>query len=559
MKKALLIIFAILAFTPAWAGKKKGVKHGGALPASIRNFPSGTIDEYHFRPGDVVVRGCVKRTAHGKIGSLLFSGRNLFTNDPFAENVAVDSTGHFCSTIRIPHSQFLFVDRYARAFAAVGDTLDITIDEQMGDGNALIADGTGATGEVNRLWPTLRRQFISGKIKRRPWTGMDRQVMLDWKKEQLEELRTVALAVDADTIALLSGCSPFAKDVLKSSLLACIPEQIGEAFNLYKSHASDEYGYISPEKRIAETEIWDFLTPAESYLLDNPCILLAADAVYLVNQLEFGPLQDYLYPADELMPECDDSEPDYMALYKIHFALPATYDRESHRRMLACRQDTLMSVADYYRMATDSIHGRFGFRNNFMMQVCLMHCALCDREELAGEGYAHQVLERFAASTSLIDNKLVAYHGTDAYSRFIAQQAARTQVASLSPEGDAIFDRLIEKYRGNILVIDFWGISCGPCRAGMLEQREDVEYFRGQPVRFLYICNEKDSPREQAEDFLQKNNICGEHIFVTADEWNHLSQKFQFVGIPFHVVVDKYGNITKMSPGRYIIEKLLKE
>ena len=46
---------------------------------------------------------------------------------------------------------------------------------------------------------------------------------------------------------------------------------------------------------------------------------------------------------------------------------------------------------------------------------------------------------------------------------------------------------------------------------------------------------------------MTENNIKGEHIYITHDEWNLLSAKFQFAGPPFSTGVDKDGNIVPVS------------
>lgn len=564
VKRVLLVLFAALTMVPGWARKKQVTKKVKSLPVAIRNFPSGTIDEYHFRPGNIVVRGCIKNVQTEKNnGTLKFWGRDVFTEKQFVETIEPDSTGHFCTSFMIPHTQFFRLDNsysiYKEVFAAVGDTLEVVIDGQTGTDHVSVScGGSGATGEVNRVWPQLYKRFFSSGMTETPWKEHDRQVMLDWKKKKLEEMYVIAMAVDADTVGLLNGCSDFAKDVLKSSLLAFIPQQIGAAFQLYNT--ADGRQNEPSDRPIHTAETWDFLKPCEAYLLDNPCMLFALKADFFINELKFGPLDAYLYLANDMDTECDDDFSDLLAEYKMDFILPATYNDMDHRQLLDCRNGNLLSVADYYQMATDSIRSRFGFRNNFMMQICLMQEILNNNDEYPEEGYLHVVAERFAAAIPQITDKIVSQRAVEAYRQFvIRREASRTPVASASSEGDSIFNSLVERYKGNVIVMDFWGMSCAPCRKGMLNQRSDVEYFSGKPVRFLYLCNEKSSPREQSEAFMNDNGIRGEHIYLTSDEWNHLSKKFQFIGIPFHIIVDKNGNTVRRKPTRDVIEELLKQ
>ena len=560
MKRTPLSLLAALCILPLWAGKPK------TLPRTIRNYPSGIVDEYHFRPGYIVVRGRVENVPAGTFGTLQLTGANIFTEKDFVETIPVDSTGRFCASVLVPHSQFFTLGFDGMVFAAVGDTLDITVKGITEFGEMTMScSGTGATGEVNRVWPQLRRQFRLDRPSEKPWEAGDRQVMMDWRKRKLDEFRSIARAIDADTISLMDGCSDFARDVLKSSLLAQIPEDIGSTFHQYWWRSIDENRQIPPEKRISRREIWDFLSECEPYLLDNPCILLAEYADRLVNALEFGPLDAYMYLSNEIESRTGIDDSEQMSLYKVHYVLPAVYDGEEHRNMLEVRNGRLLSVAEYYRMATDTMCTIYGLHNNFMMQVCLAHEVLRDAmremgvEQKTEDWFLHAMAERLAGAIPQFTDKLVAQRVVDTYRHFVAEKEGLRPEPSLSPEGDSIFNALVERYRGNVLVMDFWGMSCAPCRAGMLRQREDVEYFREKPVRFLYICNEMDSPREPSERWMNDNGIRGEHIFLTKDEWNHLVKKFQFLGIPFHVTVDRRGRVvSKYEPHRVEIEELLK-
>jgi hypothetical protein len=67
--------------------------------------------------------------------------------------------------------------------------------------------------------------------------------------------------------------------------------------------------------------------------------------------------------------------------------------------------------------------------------------------------------------------------------------------------------------------------------------------MKDQPVRFLYVCDEKESPRERTEKWLNENNIKGEHIFLKHEEWLLLNAKLQFNATPFSITVDEAGNI----------------
>lgn len=121
---------------------------------------------------------------------------------------------------------------------------------------------------------------------------------------------------------------------------------------------------------------------------------------------------------------------------------------------------------------------------------------------------------------------------------------------------------IIAPYLGNVLFVDFWGIGCGPCRASMMTQKPVLEHYSDKPFKALYIA--KSTQRTACEKWLDKEEIKGEHIYVSEDTWNALSYKLNFSGIPFSILIGKDGkeiiatniHLTVNDP---TVEKALKE
>ena len=158
-----------------------------------------------------------------------------------------------------------------------------------------------------------------------------------------------------------------------------------------------------------------------------------------------------------------------------------------------------------------------------------------------------------AAIIPYITDPDLARFTTIAYRERVKKGEASVAEDKLLTKGDSIFHRIISPYKGNVLSIDFWAMSCGPCRAGMLQDREMVERLKNQPIKFIYLTN--DDP-EECNKWMEENNIKGEHVFISRKEWSHLQEKFSFNGIPFHVYVDKQGKIRDIKQS---VEELLNE
>lgn len=106
-----------------------------------------------------------------------------------------------------------------------------------------------------------------------------------------------------------------------------------------------------------------------------------------------------------------------------------------------------------------------------------------------------------------------------------------------------VLTELIKPYLGNLIYIDFWGIGCGPCRSGMIAQKNILERFADKPFKVLYVAEDIDI--ERCNRFLDKEDIKGEHIYVSTDNWNRLRAYFNFTGIPFGVLTGKDGELLK--------------
>lgn len=553
-KQAILTLLLALV---AMAGQ---AKLKPKVITTLRGYPSGTIDEYHFHAGKAVVRGRFVNRAEHSFSTFNVKGTDQFSNQEFIRTINIEADGSFLELISLPHSGWVNFDGadIPPAFIAVGDTLEIQVD---GSVNEVKLSGSGATGEVNSVWPRLETQFAS-KETRTPWEEMNREFMLEWKNRKVRELDRIASAIDADTIAALKDCSNYAKDVLKTSLLAMPLEQMLVAVHQWRWRTRNEDGKPNPALTITSDSFFDFLSARQSYLMDNPLMIFAADGSGVINNMEFFVLNAYLFLANNMERWSKSTDSDELGNYKENFVLPHNYDPALHREMLEFDKGHLLSVADYYSMCSDSIRSRFKLdHTGFMMQLCLLHRVLDFDFEGSDGWFLTRKAEELAGAIPQFTDPSICHHAVDVYRRFVIEREGNARMeASVSTPGDSLFQSLKDKYAGNVIYMDFWGIGCGPCRMGMLQQRTLVDKYKDSPVRFLYICNEKDSPREPSQKFLTDNGIQGEHLFLSSDEWNLLTNKFQFNAIPFTLLIDRNGNIVEKNvpPTAAKLDELLK-
>lgn len=156
----------------------------------------------------------------------------------------------------------------------------------------------------------------------------------------------------------------------------------------------------------------------------------------------------------------------------------------------------------------------------------------------------------------------VAYSVMDGYRNVVKTTEGNNTkdiTETWTPAQKALWDKLTSQYHGNLMLIDFWGMSCGPCRQGMLNMRKYVEEMKNEKFKFLYICNESVSPRNKAEKWMSESKINGEHIYVTQSEWTQLQAMFSFTGIPRTALIGRDGKIIQYTFDDYLNIGNLKE
>lgn len=112
----------------------------------------------------------------------------------------------------------------------------------------------------------------------------------------------------------------------------------------------------------------------------------------------------------------------------------------------------------------------------------------------------------------------------------------------------------LEKWKGRILVVNFWATWCPPCVEEMPELTELQDKLKEQKVQILGIGI--DSP-DNIKDFAAKLKI-NYPLYIAGMEGTSLTTQFgnKAGGLPFTVLIDKEGKIVKTYTGRLNIKNL---
>ena len=125
--------------------------------------------------------------------------------------------------------------------------------------------------------------------------------------------------------------------------------------------------------------------------------------------------------------------------------------------------------------------------------------------------------------------------------RRLAQKDLATPLPS-TPEAELIHS-LVAKYPGRILVIDFWGMTCGPCRAAIQESKElRAEIAKRNDVKLVFIAGERTAVGSDAyKQYVAEWLADEETVCLTNAEFRRLQEMFQFNGIPHYETITPDG------------------
>jgi thiol-disulfide isomerase/thioredoxin len=124
---------------------------------------------------------------------------------------------------------------------------------------------------------------------------------------------------------------------------------------------------------------------------------------------------------------------------------------------------------------------------------------------------------------------------------FYSQEMGQTEWATPLPDAPMadLIRSLSAKYPGRYLVIDFWGMSCAPCRSAIQESKElRAEIAKRDDVKLIFIAGERTTEGSDAyKKYVAEWLADEETVCVTNDDFTRLQELFHFSGIPHYETI----------------------
>ncbi len=202
-------------------------------------------------------------------------------------------------------------------------------------------------------------------------------------------------------------------------------------------------------------------------------------------------------------------------------------------------------------------------KNNMMVQLCAYKDMLSDFDNWVDDENLNQWLSEDTTITEamkreIIENKptrnkmlpLYLATFTNPYihqkaEQFCAYKKSQNNLATPLPDAPMaeLIRSLCAKYPGKILMIDFWGMSCGPCRGAIQASKElRAEIAKRNDVKLVFIAGERTTEGSDAyKKYVAEWLADEETVCVTNADFTRLQELFRFNGIPHYETITPDG------------------
>ena len=441
-KKIILSLLIALLLAPISMEAKKKVKKEQEVP-QLLNYPSAELSEYRLHGGNVVIKGCLitkdSKMIEQMNGHFQVIMRDYIVRKEKTYLIEFKPDGTFSLDVYVPYPMIVLVYPLTDVYASPGDTIHVTLDTtKPSREEGLTIDGTGVSGEVSKLTYQIRMKYFPPLQGERPnEQGID--TLMKWKDEQVAKLDDLVRQMNVG-LPELEGCSPMASDILRTYIIW------QRLYNIFHQYYLVMDGNDSIDRETIWQQYFSFVTPREKYLLDNPLLMIAGDEFFF-NRMEFTLMRPF--------------DPNFMSTHEIWKRNKELLQDKLHLSPTnfswqVCRLRDIFTVLKWYKTDYDSA-----------------------AEDIAQAlpSITHPELIRRAVLT---------------YRDYVKENEIKVVEEKPMTKGDSIFQRIIEPYKGNVLYVDFWEMSCGPCRNLMLNMRDEVEANKEKPVKYLYITDDSE-------------------------------------------------------------------
>ena len=115
-------------------------------------------------------------------------------------------------------------------------------------------------------------------------------------------------------------------------------------------------------------------------------------------------------------------------------------------------------------------------------------------------------------------------------------------------DGEKILRKIIEPYKGKLILLDIWGTWCSPCKEALSHSAEEYERLKDFDMVFLYLANRSDDA--SWKNVIKEYNVLGDnvvHYNLPQDQQSAVENFLQVSGFPTYKLIDCDGNVLDVN------------
>jgi len=313
------------------------------------------------------------------------------------------------------------------------------------------------------------------------------------------------------------------------------------AYMDYAMYHEDEVRKYVPvtdgyEQQITDSAEWEALCDEKSYKqlqridFDNPLMIVCSMYRFTLNRIQFAqPVRQKQFRA--LINEDGEYEDNVENKGK-----ELTVGYAVKREMMGCDHDNLLSQLCAYK---DMLNGfNFWRMNEEAIPGILADTTMTMEEREKGVASLQTPSNVIPLYLATFTNPYIRQKAEQYYAAKMAQTELSSPLPADNPSADLIRS-LSAKFPGRFLIIDFWGMGCGPCR-GAIQQSKNLraEIAKRDDVKLVFIAGENTAEGSEAyHKYVDEWLADEETVCITNADFRRLQELFQFNGIPHYETI----------------------
>ncbi|MDE7421367.1 MAG: redoxin family protein [Muribaculaceae bacterium] len=133
---------------------------------------------------------------------------------------------------------------------------------------------------------------------------------------------------------------------------------------------------------------------------------------------------------------------------------------------------------------------------------------------------------------------------TEAFIKFFERTYSKRDYELPDDDRGRIIKDIIEPYKGKVILLDFWGTSCGLCRIHIEESAEERRRNLEHPdFKRIFISSPVDSWKADYDKYVEKHLADETNVWLSESAYRKIQDLFSYSGLPRYVLIDRDGKV----------------